>query len=210
MGKQNYIRAFFDEFGRKILRLTQLVNNSFGEEAFTLCVVYIDRLASGHFGGGPGKNHENFCRALRELSGDPVFTMLYPRELMERTTLKFPKALAYIKAVVDENPHTLLEEAHVARAVRNSPLDDSIKESLTANLWRSSIASICYSEVRVPEIHGAGSGGLLFDQTTYDGQKLQVDFLRIHKALWSIYEQIKSTSIQSGDWFGNPDYLKSR
>lgn len=97
MSKEDFICAFFDRFERKISRLTQLFNSSFTEEAFTLCVVYIDRLASGHFGGGPGKNHENFCRALRELSGDPVFSMVHPGELLEQAQNKFPCAVRLLR-----------------------------------------------------------------------------------------------------------------
>jgi len=207
--KEQLIRAFFDEFGRKIARLNELFKGSFVDEAFTLSVVYIDRLASGHYGSDPGKNHENFCRALRELSGNRLFDMLHPRELLERTKQKFPHAVDLVRSIVEKNgPGTLLEEIEVARAVKNSSLDASAKRHLAANLWRASIASICYRHIRGPEIHGRGSGGLDFDETIFNGQKgLKVDFHLVYDALCNIYQRIRAISEQTGHWFGNPKYF---
>jgi hypothetical protein len=53
--KQSFINAFFSAFKQKIDRLQEL-RKVYPDEAFTLCLVYIDRLASGHFGGKEGKN----------------------------------------------------------------------------------------------------------------------------------------------------------
>jgi hypothetical protein len=140
MAKEELIRAFFDEFGRKLSRLPELFKGSFVDEAFTLSVVYIDRLASGHY-GDPGKNHENFCRAPRELSGNPLFALLHPRELLEGTEQKFPRAVKHVRSIVENNAlGALLEDVEVARAVKNSSLDASAKSDIAANLWRASIA----------------------------------------------------------------------
>ncbi len=205
--KEDFIRAFFDEFGRKVARLSELFDKSFQDEAFTLCVVYVDRLASGHYGGDPGQNGENFCRALRELGGNPLFAMVHPRELLERTEQKFPDAVALVKSIVEKAPGALFEEAQLARAIENSSLVESAKRNLTANLWRASIASICYSHIRGPEIHGPGSGGLTFSETVYSGKVgVEVDFHTIYDALRSIHEHIKAMSVQTGNWFGNAKY----
>jgi len=102
----------------------------------------------------------------------------------------------------------LLKEAKVIRAIRGSFLDESAKRNPTENLWRASMASICYRHVRGPEIHGPGSGGLDFDQTLYNGKKgIRVDFHLVYDALRSIHERIKTESVQSGNWFGNPRYF---
>jgi hypothetical protein len=98
-------------------------------------------------------------------------------------------------------------EEHLARAIGDSSLDESSKHKLVANLWRASIASICYEHVRGPEIHGPGSGGLDFDETHYSGKKgIKVDFRTVYQALCNIHERVKAISVQSGDWFGNPNY----
>ena len=97
--------GFFEGFGRRVERLPELFEQSFCDEAFTLCVVYIDRLASGHY-GGDRKNHENFSRASIELASNPLFGMLHPRELLEKAKTTFPAALPFLRAVVEKiQPH---------------------------------------------------------------------------------------------------------
>ncbi len=92
-----------------------------------------------------------------------------------------------------------MDEAEVVQAIQNSTIDESAKRVLAENIWRASIASICYVHVRGPEIHGPGSGGLDFDETIYNGKKgIKVDFHRVHDALSNIHIQIKAKSLQSG------------
>jgi hypothetical protein len=204
-----YIREFFKNFGCKIERLTKLFTESFGDEAFTLCVVYIDHLASGHYGGDQN-NHKNFSRALRELGGDPLFAMLHPRELLEKAREYKelgPDAVLLLESAVKAHPSALLEEVSLAEVIRNSSLNEPTKRKLRDNLWRASIASICYSRIRGPLIHGPGSGALSFDESVYMGQKgVKVDFHCLHEALVNIYGQIQAKSIESAEWFGNPNY----
>ncbi len=74
--KQKLVEAFFSAFDKRVKRLEDLRSRSFEDEAFALCVVYIDRLASGYYGGEAGKNRRSFCRALSELSGNPLFGLV--------------------------------------------------------------------------------------------------------------------------------------
>lgn len=204
--KLYFIRAFFEHFGRKVERLPKLFAGCFSDEAFTLCVVYIDHLASGHYGGDQ-QNHENFSRALRELGGDPLFAMLHPRVLLEKVKESCPQALPLFESVADKHPSDLLHEAALAQEVRNSDLDESIKQKLKSNLWRASIASICYSEIRGSAVHGPGGGALSFGESIYMGKKgVTVDFHRLYESLLRIYDQINAQSLKSVKWFGNPDY----
>lgn len=205
--KQKFMKAFFDEFEKKVKRLEDLHSQSFKDEAFTLCLVYIDRLASGHYGGDAGKNRENFCRALKELSGNHLFGMLHPRELSEQAQQHYPDALPVIASITNRQRYTLLDESTVAAAINLSALTPSKKQKLIDHIWRSSIASICYAEIRGPEVHGVGSGGLDFDKTIYGGKVgLRIDFELFYGALLKILEHIKNESAQSGHWFGNPNY----
>lgn len=209
--KREIVGAFFDEFGNKVARLREMYTGGFREEAFTLCIVYIDRLASGYYGGEVGKNRENFCRALKELSGNRLFAMLHPRELLEQVQQHFPDALSIVASITAPQPHTLLEESTVAAAITLSALEPSEKQELVDNLWRASIASICHAEIRVPEVHGAGSSGLDFDKTVYQGKVgLRIDFDLVYRALSSISEYVRNASVESGHWFGNPNYPAAR
>lgn len=76
-----------------------------------------------------------------------------------------PAAMPTITSLSGSEPRALLNEAAVAAAIHASTLSLSEKQKLIQNLWRALIASICHEQVRCPEIHAAGSGGLDFDNT---------------------------------------------
>jgi hypothetical protein len=209
--KKELVLAFFREFRKKVARLREINSNSYTDEAFTLCVVYIDRLASGYYGGEAGKNQENFCLALRELSGDPLFAMLHPQELLQRAQQYFPGAVPLLNSIVALQPDSLMDETAVAAKINRSTIEPSKRKELIENLWRASIAAICYAHIRGPEIHGPGSGGLDFDRSAYGDKKgIKIDFDRVHEALLRILDHVEEVSVKSGHWFGNPDYLKAR
>lgn len=167
--KRQLIQSFFAAFEQRIKRLQEL-RKSFPDESFTLCLVYIDRLASGRFGGGAGQNRRNFSRALRQLSGNALFGMIHPRQLRELTQQYCPSAASFIESVVGRQPNALLVEDELAAEVRNSSLLEVEKTKLIENLWRASVANIAYDYIRTAEVHGPGSGGLSFDKSVYEGR----------------------------------------
>jgi hypothetical protein len=208
--KQDLIRAFFDDFGRKVDRLEDLNEEGFKDEAFTLCIVYIDRLASGNYGPEPGHSAEAFCRALRELGGNPLFEMIHPRELLERTQEWLPAAVALVGSLVKRQPGALLSEVELAQHINSSSLAGSDKQSLISNLWRASMANICYEYIRNPQVHGPGSIGFTFDKTTFAGKGgVRLDFHVLHDALHNIWVHTREISIRTGEWFGRAGYLKT-
>ena len=208
--KQQFIELFFDAFEQKIARLQEL-RKDFPDEAFTLSVLYIDRLASGRFGGKAGQNGKNFCRALRELSGNPLFRTIHPRHLKERAQPYCLSAAPFIESVISRQPSALLDEDELAGEIQNSSLLDNEKAKLIDNLWRGTIANIVYELVRNPEVHGSGSGGLSFDATEYKGRTgVTLDFKEFYDALKQILQSVRKVSMETGHWYGNPNYLKHR
>jgi hypothetical protein len=209
--KQKLVEAFFGEFEQKIKRLEELRSQSFEDEAFTLCLVYIDRLASGHYGGKYGRNRKNFWRALKELSNNPLLGMIHPLPLLEQTKAKCPTATSPIESIIKKQPHALLDEDKLAEEIRHWSLTDSEKVGLISSLWRASIASISYDYIRNAEVHGPGSGGISFDESIYKGQVgVTLDFKIFFDALRSILSRVTEMSISSSQWFGNPNYIKER
>ncbi|PSH04036.1 MAG: hypothetical protein CXZ00_09515 [Acidobacteria bacterium] len=208
--KQHFIESYFGAFGQRIDRLQQ-IRKPFPDEAFTLCLVYIDRLASGHFGGNAGLNRRNFSRALKELSGNPLFGMIHPRQVMRRARHDFPSAVPIIRSVINRQRNTLVLEDELASEIRKSTLLETDKTKLVENLWRASIANIVYDHIRVAEVHGPGSGGLSFDKTVYAGNTgVTLDFDMFYNALGQILEKVRKVSMATGQWFGNPDYMRER
>jgi hypothetical protein len=209
--KQQFIKCFFDEFRRKVERLEKLSSDGFNEEAFTLSLIYIDRLASGHYGGKYGQNRRNFWRALKELSDNPLFGMIHPQRLLEETRVQYASATLQVESIVSQEPHTLLEEGKLAETIRCSSLTDCEKVGLVSNLWRASIANISYDYIRNAEVHGPGSGGLSFDHSIYKGQTgVTLDFKTFYDALCAILSRVAEMSIRDSQWFGNTNYAKER
>ena len=209
--KQQCINAFFEEFEEKADRLRRLWAESFADEAFTLCLIYIDWLASGHYGGKYGQNQKNFCRALKELSNNPLFGMIHPRHLVEETRRNCPSMASIIESITSRKPQALLDEEKLAKDIRKSSLTDCEKGKLISNLWRASIANISYDRIRNPEVHGPGSGGLSFDESIYQGKVgVTVGFRAFYDAFRAILLRIREISIKSSQWFGNPNYMKER
>lgn len=208
--KQQLIQSFFAAFEQRIKRLPELCK-SFPDEAFTLCLVYIDRLASGHFDGGPGQNRSNFSRALKQLSGNALFGMIHPFQVKELTQPYGASATSFIKSVTGRQPNALFGGDELVTEIRKSSLLDVEKDKLIENLWRASIANIAYDYIRVAEVHGPGSGGLSFDEIWYQGHTgIALDFETFYRALGQIFERIKEVSVTTGHWFGNPNYVKGR
>jgi hypothetical protein len=209
--KLKCIEAFFGKFKQRVERLEDLRSQSFEDEAFTLCLVYIDRLASGHYGGRYGQNRKNFWRALKELSGNPLFGMIHPQHLLGQTKARYPSATSLIESITSRKNRELLEEDKVAEEIRTSSLKDCEKIKLISNLWRVSIANISYDYIRNAEVHGPGSGGQLFGESVYKGQVgVTLDFETFFDALRSILARVTAMSISSGQWFDNPNYIKER
>src|SRR5271166_179735 len=88
--KVTFIKAVFDKLRVRIENLPELnASPSFRTEALMLCLVYIDGLASNYYAGGDGRNKENFCRALREFSGDATFGKLHVKMLLDPDNDKY-------------------------------------------------------------------------------------------------------------------------
>lgn len=205
--KTFFIEEYFSSFRKRIERL-DLFKREFEEEALILCVVYIDQLASGRYYDGQEKSHQNFCRALSELSGDRFFGMIHPRRLSDLAQKRSNAVRDVIDQFVKDHPSQFLEQVTFKQFVQQSGLSESDRTSLIANIWRASVASICYERIRCQAVHGPGwSCTLTFDETTYEEKfGATVDYGRLRDALYGVFRQVESLSLQSGEWFGNPLY----
>lgn len=209
--KLEIIRAYFDDFRRKTEQLGTWDQAGFRDESMTLCIVYIDRLGSGYYGGGQGRNRRNFNRVLEELGGNQVFAMLHPRELSDLIASKLPAALSIVASVLSSKPRDLAERAHVEAAIRSSSLlSQADKDRICLELWRASMANIVYEYMRTGAVHGAGSISFSFDETIFEGEQgLRIDFAVLHQALLAILDKVEQVSIETGYWFGNANLTSS-
>lgn len=202
-----FIEAYFEDLKVKIDRLPGL-NKSFRDEALVLCTVYVDWLASCYYFDGSEKNKRKFCRALIELSGNTFMGAIHPKELLESARTRGQTIESLMASIIKTYPGQFLVQDKIAEHIWASSLSDSDKSSLVDNLWRASVAAICYERIRCLVVHGPGrSTTLSFDKTQYQGKVgMKVDFQMLHAALASVFEAVKQASLKSGKWFGNSLY----
>jgi len=202
--KKEMIEAYFRALRRRIELLSEMHSRTLTEEALILCIVYIDWLASGHYGGTGKGNKHNFCRALMELGGKPVFRMFHPLILLEHTDKHAPAAETEIKVLITTNPGQFLGESDVYGAFEGSSLSVDRKKKVLAELWKTSMAARVYDWCRNRLIHGPGYITVSFDQTVLpDGSRVWIDFELLYGALKSIFNEIERMSIEKCLWFGN-------
>ena len=214
--KAVFINAFFKKLRETIDKLAKLRSVgvdglSFGDEALILCLVYIDGLASCYYGQG---NSESFCKALAELSGNPIFAKLHGQKLLD-PKFKFwnsaPQAKRDVEALIKNRPGELFDEAEIVEIIRKSGVSARLAQNLSEKLWQCSLGAICYEYMRTGAVHGLGTRPLTFDNTVYEGkQGLALNFEVLHAALQNICSHVARVSTETGEWFGRPDYFKTK
>jgi len=206
-----FIKAYFDKLAQRIENLAKLnASPEHRDEALILSLVYVDGLASNYYGGEAVK--ENFCKALRELSGNPIFAKLHAKMLLDPSNDKHWQGVKpAIESLVKTKAGELLDESEVAAQIRASGVPQQHQDALIARLWRSSVGAICYEVMRNSAVHGLGTGTLSFDETVYEGKLgFALNFDLLHAALRRMSDHIAKESIQKGEWFGRKDYFKTR
>lgn len=143
--KAFFVTAYFEQATLRIERLAKLHSEKLGEvsfkdEAFTLCLVYIDGLASCFYGEA---NSKTFCKALRELSGNPLFGKLHAQVFLDPDNAKYWRSAIDVKQEVEDlmnkRSGELFDESEVAAIIRKSSMSQWKQEELIGNLWRCSI-----------------------------------------------------------------------
>ena len=206
-----FIKAYFEKLAQRIENLAKLnASPEHRDEALILSLVYVDGLASNYYGGEAVK--ENFCKALRELSGNPIFAKLHAKMLLDPSNDKHWQGVKpAIESLVKTKAGELLDESEVAAQIRASAIPQQHQDALIARLWRSSVGPICYEVMRNSAVHGLGTGTLSFDETVYEGKLgFALNFDLLHAALRRMSDHIAKESIQKGEWFGRKDYFKTR
>ncbi len=217
--KAFFVSTYFEKVKLRIenlatLRSQKIGEKSFEDEALILCLVYIDGLASCHYGSRNGSQRA-FCQAMRELSGNPVFGKLHAQELLDPKNDKRWKNTAgvkqEIKELVKKRPGELFDESEIAAIIRQSNIVKPEQDKLIADLWRFSVGAICYTYMRCAAVHEFGTAPLSFSETVHEGKLgFRLDFDVVYAALQNVGARVAQVSIEKGEWFGRPGYLKNR
>lgn len=195
--EHDFLVSALDELSERIDHLKELKKSSRHQEAFILCLVYIDQLASECYGNGEERNKQNFCQALRELGNDPLFSKIHSRELMEQAQQFKPEVVPALKDLVEDSPSHLICEKEVRNRIAASKLPLEIEKCLSDNLWRASVAAVVYKRLRCSAVHELGWNlSIVFDASeSASHPETRIDFDRLHKALRSVFEAVRAKSM---------------
>lgn len=230
--KEFFAKAWLEDLKRHIDRLpvlyengSKLDNKDWKEEAFTLCIVYIDRL-SNRFKPVGASHHRRFCEILIDFSQNNFFgkicfsqllrNLKFMEEKKKKTTKEkdFSKIYNKVKGYFNLIGCDLDEEMYCKKSpppqlyIKTYERDDVIfflqnnsiltKEEcalLDVHLWKGSIASICYNMVRCPTVHQYTQSMLTIENTT-------LDFSILYPALKNVYEYIEKLYFKEGKFLG--------
>jgi hypothetical protein len=204
--KLGFIRAYFDEEGRKVAALTQLAGSGYGHEALVLCLVYIDRLAQKLCWPSDKTGH-NFVRSLTEFGMDPELRLIHPKQLVSALQ-KLSAGWQLLAGVLEQKfpgPSYELLPLHAFESSVAGPLTPQQLTTLRAELWRGTIAATAYYWLRNPAVHGVGpSPQLTFSNTTVAGSAARpLNLERLTAALTHLLAEARRRSESTNQWYGD-------
>lgn len=219
--RQFFADAWFKALKKKIDRTSMLFQNgnkldssSWEDEAFILCVVYLDRL-SNRIKSSYETCHRRFCTLLINHGGNDFFGKISFRQLL-RNLKKKKKVIRtgdkilnhlnsqgcdldkemFCKNNLPESYQKIFErEELLSFFTSDAILTQEELKQLEPELWQGSIASICYEFVRCPTIHEDTQRTLRVGET-------QLNFNILYPALNSVYDYIESTYRRNGKFLG--------
>jgi hypothetical protein len=204
--KASFIEAFFDDLRRRIDFAKELHDQGHDNEGMLLSCCYIDGLANQLYAEDDG-SHRNFVRAIREYGGADWLTLVHPRQLRESLERlngdRAASCVAVIKKIPISQPFEL-PDADGMLGLMSSALTAELKEWLRGHLWRGTLASIVYSRLRVPAVHGLGApAAISFDDSRINGARVPtIDFDLIRTVTERICMAARGLSTETGKWFG--------
>ncbi len=205
--KRRFIEAYFGEISARAAFLDELRARGHFREALLLCCCYIDGLASGLYGPARGP-HENFVRVIRELGGNDVLNRVHPVKLRTWLNSRAPDQLKRLRPplgdLLDVRELFTVDE-FCARAA--SRLTEPQVSLLRPELWRGTLASLAYEQLRCALVHHlTAPDAIAFSTTTSDGAAApEVGFEQLRPVLDHVLDAIARVSVETAKWFGH-DY----
>jgi hypothetical protein len=203
--KRLFIDAYFEDLGKKIQFLVTLREDDHEDEAYLLCLVYLEGLSN--WLNLPSKDSpRHFSKALTSHSGnEELFSLVRPGWLTKALPWgSAPKGLDAALAIANS---TLPDDEWMLP----TELLDGVRPHLTADqltwlepeVWRGSIANAVYATLRSTGVHYGGvSHGLSFSSTFHGKAVPRIDFQNLYPALVSLAAHARKVSEETGDWFG--------
>lgn len=204
--KASFIEAYFDDLRRRVEFLPKLHATGYENEALLLCCCYIEGLGSSLYWPDEA-SARNFVRVLEKQGSEEMLWHIHPRQLLSALEVRMPKLYQRISdrlaAAFATGQDALRTKEEVITLV-NDRLTVEEMQQLKGHLWRGTLASLVYSNIRSPLVHGLSASPILLSRTTLRGQQVPVlDFALLYPQLSEILERVRELSVTTNSWFGH-------
>lgn len=167
-----FITAKLGGLKEKIVFLDSLYSQGHRDEALLLCSCYIDGLAAVLYFPDRIPSHQGFVRVVCEHGGDPFLPLVHPRQMLVALSTRKNSVLTAIRESILpflQGTELVPEGEFLANA--RARLDQATHAKLKSMIWRGSMASFAYQQLRSPVIHELrGAGAFSFAGTTFHGK----------------------------------------
>ena len=204
--KREFIIAFFDDLEEKIRFLPELYRSGRRHEARILCTAYLDGLGNWIYHESVGSSR-NFAMVLIDHGEEEVMSLVLPDRLL--SSLPWKSAPAETEVELKKCTRAL----PINQAFSQSDFLDIVESHLTPQqcewlkleIYRGTIASIVFTEIRSSNVHWLGSADALsFSKSFHMGHPLpNIDFWMLHRALLKVAAYARDLSLSTNKWFGS-------
>jgi len=189
------IEKYFESIERRIAYLDEMVNDQHTDEAFLLCSVYIESLANRFY--QDYSNAKGFCCALIELTGNELFSLIHPKQLLNKLEKNklFNNNLDEIKKILDPLQNKLIPLKIINKSLLKVFNEDQIIW-LNEYGFKGSMAMIAYERIRCEAVHDMWVTKLSFGATWVDEKPVpDIDYNLLKVALDKIVSYLKERSL---------------
>jgi len=204
--KASVIEAYFDDLKQRIDLLPNLHAAGYTNEALLLCCCYIEGLGTSLYWPDEA-SARNFVRILEEYGSEETLSHIHPRQLMsvleERVPQLYQRISDRLAAAFATSQDALRTKEEVV-TLMNHQLTLVEMQHLKNHLWRGTLASLVYSNLRSPLVHRLGASPILLSQTTFRGRPVPIlDFTLLYPQLIEILARARQLSVTASSWFGH-------
>ena len=202
--KHDGMNQYFGEWESRVAFLDALAAKSHADEALLLACCYVDVFGNNLYGGA---GHRNFVRVLVQHGGNPALGLIHPSQvhnwLVSSDAVWCKDLHSKLDGHLKKLTGQLFTDAEFALAVQ-PPLMAEEVEKIRPHLWRGTLASVIYTNVRCEAVHSFPPVRVSFGLTTFGGKPLEpLDYTSIAPAVKSILAYVKATSLESGKYYGH-------
>lgn len=207
--KSQFIKAFHDDAVKRIDFLVWLDREKHGQEAITLCLIYIDSF-SQWLCWPSSASGKNFVDTIVNFGGDQLMGLVHPLQAIRTFEVMKPswqEISIKIKKVFPGPEYELISKNDFLKRL-DTILTNEESKKLKSECWRGTLAAIAYYFLRNPSIHRFGASELSFSGTLYKGKTISgMGFMELVKIVKNIHNELRRRSESNIQWFGNDEIV---